>query len=158
MIKCSKCRKEPTVVIGANQDTYCSHSHYSVCSLDDIDDLKRIFPEGKCNTLNWFYLSTSGVHGSYTTLDDIEKGWDIVKKEGWDEEVDDWPEGYCGRDITVGVLMPRMAKVIYGNIELETRDDIRWLRELLNSSIEAIVESQEGNFPERIVEWKTEEK
>lgn len=111
--------------------------HYSIFALETLDDVKRIFPDGKCNTLNWFYASTSGVHGSYRTLDDLEKEWDDVDEES----------GKPYRDITVQILMPRMVAVMYGSIEIENKEDIQWLRNLVQSSLEAIRESQQGNLP-----------
>lgn len=114
-----------------------SCGHYSIFALETLDDVKRIFPDGKCNTLNWFYASTSGVHGSYRTLDDLEREWDNVDEES----------GKPYRDITVQILMPRMVTVMYGSVEIKNKEGIQWLRNLVQSSLEAIRESQQGNLP-----------
>lgn len=119
-----------------HKDFPCKCSHYSVWKLETLDDVKLIFPDGKANKINWLYASTSGVHGSYRTLDELEKEWDEVDEES--------KEPY--RDITVQILMPRMVRVIYGEITLEKKEDIAWLRSLIKSSLDAMAESQKGNL------------
>jgi len=93
-------------------------------SLKSLEDLKKVFPDGKADEYNWCFLSTSGVHGLCTTLDDIEE----------------FPE-----DITVLVVHPRLVCLRYGNIQIISKDDVEWLRGLVRSTIDAVGESQMGN-------------
>lgn len=139
MITCIEdgCKKQPTTSIG-DWPSFCHHTHYSIGKLDSIEDLKTLFgEEPKADTLNWFVASTSGVHGTYTTLDQIEQAWDITDTEN---------ENYVGSYITVEVILPRMVRLIYGDIELKSKEQIAYLRKLVKSSIEAITESQKGNL------------
>ena len=102
-------------------------SRYENHKLENLEHLKRIFPDGEADSLNWCILSTSGVHGLYTTLDDIQAG------------------DYEHPSITVLVIMPRVVTMLYGHIDI-TLDDIPYLRKLVNSSLKYIVESQKNNI------------
>lgn len=106
-------------------------SHYTVNdAVHSIDDLRAMFPTGQADEMNWCFLSTSGVHGSYTTLDDIERGPD--------------EDGYEDNHVTVLVVAPRMVRCNYGHIEIRA-EDIPWLRRLVASTLEAVAKSQRGN-------------
>lgn len=107
-------------------------SHYTVNdSIHSVDDLRSIFPTGEADEMNWCFLSTSGVHGSYTTLDDLEAGPE--------------DDGYEWTSVTVLVVAPRMVRCNYGHIEVG-KEDIPWLRRLVSSTLEAVAKSQEGNL------------
>lgn len=106
-------------------------SHYTVNeTIQTIDDLRAMFPSGEADELNWCFLSTSGVHGSYTSLDDIAAGPD--------------EDGYEDNYVTVLVVAPRMIRCNYGHIEISVHD-IPWLRRLVSSTLEAVAKSQRGN-------------
>lgn len=106
--------------------------HYQVFhTIKTINDIKNVFPEGEVDELNWCVFSTSGVHGTYATLDEIE------------QEIADGEDTIS--DLTVLVIMPRMVKMLYGNIQVN-EEDIPYLRKLANSSIESINKSQKGNL------------
>jgi hypothetical protein len=101
-------------------------SHYTVnASIESMDDLRAMFPTGEADELNWCFLSTSGVHGSYATLDDVERTGAM--------------------EITVLVCAPRMVRMNYGNV-MVTPDDVPWLRNLARSTVEAVARSQGGNL------------
>jgi hypothetical protein len=108
-------------------------SHYSFNeSIRSMADLRAQFPTGEADELNWCFLSTSGVHGTYTTLDRIE---------GPPEE-----DGYVyPHEITVLVVAPRMVRMNCGHIKIEP-EDIPWLRRLVSSTLEAVARSQKGNI------------
>lgn len=99
--------------------------HYNIYKFDTIDVLKGMFPNSTCDNMNWVIFSTSGVHGTYTTLDDIERDGE-------------------GR-LTVTVLQPRKISIAYGEIEV-TKEDVPFLRKLAQSTLQAFKESQEGNY------------
>jgi len=103
-------------------------SHYSIGKLESIDSIRTIFPDGKADDLNWLLLSTSGVHGSYCSIDHVEEEWD-----------DDG-----GNYITALVVRPRLVCLQYGEIEIEKKD-IPYLRGLVASTLEQIPKTQEGN-------------
>ena len=91
-----------------------------------LDELRERFPDGLADSLNWIVASTSGTHGTYATLDDIERG-----------ESD---------TLTVLIIMPRIVGMLYGNVQVESQDDIDFLRRLINSSMAKIFETQVGNL------------
>lgn len=105
--------------------------HYSVGALKSLDDLRRLLPDGTDYTLNWLVLSTSGVHGTYGTLD----GWEPPNSG----DIDD-----TGDHITVLLIQPRMVRVWYGYISVSS-EDIPWLRDQVRKSLAGIAESQKGN-------------
>lgn len=81
------------------------------------------------NSLNVFLPSTSGVHGSYCSLDDIEKNWG---------EEDYTPE------LTVMLIKPRIVQVAYGTVRV-TKEDIPKLREIMAQSLDCLSGYYEGN-------------
>lgn len=110
--------------------------HYKVIrSLETMEDIRSNFPDGKADEFNWFFASTSGAHGTYTTIDQIEKSWDLSPDD----------ENYR-RSLTVLIVHPRLCVLKFGEVEIRQRDDITFLRGLVSSTIEAIKESQKGNY------------
>lgn len=86
--------------------------------LKDIEHLKQLFPDGKADFMNFCLFSTSGVHGTYCTIEDLF--------------------GNDDRDeITVLVIRPRIVHMIYGHIKVE-KSDIDYLKRLRESSHIAI--------------------
>ncbi len=112
-----------------------SSSHYGVRHLNagrkayTVDDLKKFFPDGKADPLNFVMLSTSGVHGSYRSISDV-----LDDAEAPDDE----------KEITILIVHPRIVFLQYGNLRFK-RDDEEFLRGLVESSIEAMAESQKEN-------------
>jgi hypothetical protein len=113
-------------------------AHYSVAKIESLDELRELFTEATRFDLNWLVCSTSGVHGSYATLDQIEEcleGRGEYCHEA-DHEHDDW--------LTVLVIQPRLVALRYGQIQI-TRDDIPFLRAAVSMSLQGMVKSQDGN-------------
>lgn len=110
---------------------------------DAMDIVRDFVPD----ELNWLFLSTSGVHGSYCTLDDIERwlfGGDskAVRQElglGAGEPVP------LEHEITVVILKPRVVCTLYGNAVVRTPEDIALLRSKVEQTAAGIAESQKGN-------------
>ena len=126
---------------------YTDGSHYSVWYIDageearpdsevGMESLRSIFPEGKADDLNFVLFSTSGVHGSYITIEEIEAG---LHKYGddFDPGEDEWPEGWHGTDLTVLIVQPRTVCLRCGNIRVR-RKDIAYLKRLRRSSMKAV--------------------
>lgn len=72
-------------------------AHYNIFCLKNDENgmeyIKLFFPEGECDEMNLIFFSTSGIHGSYVTIEDIEKslekyGYESLKCEKSSEEDD----------------------------------------------------------------------
>ncbi len=74
--------------------------------------LRSVFPTGQADEMNLCLFSTSGTHGSSTTIEDLEG---------------------AGGELTVMILKPRLCRVDYG-IALVTPVDIPFLKSLRDSS------------------------
>ena len=81
--------------------------------------------------LLFIMFSTSGVHGTYETLDEIEH----IIKHGKYTDGTPYAEGEDeGRplpDLTVLIIHPRTVVLKYGNIIVETLDEVKFLRKLV---------------------------
>jgi hypothetical protein len=111
------------------------HQHYELISLlykserEQMEWLKWFFRDGP-DRLNFCLFSTSGVHGSYATLD--SNAQEEPDKDG------------C-RSITFLVCSPRLVRFQYGNARY-TKEEEPWLRWLATESLRYIRESQAGNL------------
>lgn len=93
--------------------------------------LRAMFEDGEANEYNLVLFSTSGVHGSYTTIEQIEEG---LKKYGDEPDFgDEWPDDWCGNDLTVLIIQPRICTLRHGNAQV-TLADIPFLKKLRASS------------------------
>lgn len=95
--------------------------------------------------LNWLIGSTSGIHGSYTTLNDLENPeseyHQDMKAEGETyEQVIGNLEAF-----TILIIQPRVCRIIYGTIGIRSKEDFHWLRNKIDESVHEIRKSQEGN-------------
>lgn len=111
--------------------------HYSIQKLGPPDEaretLKSIFPTGaEADEMNLVLFSTSGVHGTYTTIEDIEESF---KKYG-DTVEGGRPDDHSGDVLTVALLHPRLVCLRYGNMRVRP-EDIEWLKTLRAKSREA---------------------
>ena len=106
----------------------CS-AHYSVFSLTDRDNgmaqLRATFPEAKADEMNFVLFSTSGVHGTYNTIEEAERHL------------------ACGGEDTSGevtflIVHPRLVSLRYGQCEPKNQADIDYLKRLRNSSHAAV--------------------
>ena len=100
--------------------------HYSIQRLSDfelgMDALREIFANAP-NALNFVLFSTSGIHGSYTTIEDVES---------------DISEGKEPRSLTFVIVQPRMVVLRYGNCLPKTAEDVAFLKMLREKSREAM--------------------
>jgi hypothetical protein len=92
--------------------------HYSIdTTMRTVDDLRAIFPEPVADEMNFVLFSTSGVHGSYCTIEDAEA------------------EAVPGdRTVTVLVVHPRTVTLRCGNVTMFTVEDAAYLKALRASS------------------------
>lgn len=117
-------------------------AHYNIFAFRDPDKaleyLKSLFPDGTCNELNLVIFSTSGVHGMYTTLEEIEAG---LQKYGDNPDFadgDEGPDDWCGDEVTVTVYHPRIVCLRYGQLRVKL-SDLPWLKQLRASSYAAFL-------------------
>lgn len=93
-----------------------------------VEELMVMFPRGVADELNFCLFSTSGVHGTNSTIEDVEKYIQAVpedKRNGDDDRCD---------TITFLVIRPRSLIFSYGNVRVETQNDVETLRKLRSSS------------------------
>lgn len=111
-------------------------AHYNLywCRLaeDAMDALHEMFPDGKANSLNFVLFSTSGVHGTYSTIEDAEAD---IARGNKDEDGED-----CTPEVTFLIVHPRIVCQRYGNCLPKTADDIAFLKQLRASSWAAVTE------------------
>lgn len=110
---------------------------YEVQEIRSIRDVKETFPGGEADHLNWLFCSTSGRHGSYKTLDEIEN---ILR--GKDDKTRPFENGKY--TATVLIVHPRLGILKYGEIQVGL-SDVALLRRLVASTLVAVAISQEGN-------------
>jgi len=113
--------------------------HYAILNLDNMNQVRSIFDNGENISfeMNWLFLSTSGVHGTYTTLEEIEEKWGI--------EQDDYGEKYYLDSVTVLIVQPRLCTLWNGHVKIE-KEDIPYLRNLVSKTINGITRTQKGNI------------
>lgn len=115
-------------------------SHYSIGTVDAITDLVEVFgADPRPNAYQYLIGSTSGVHGSYTTLNEIEACY-----AGACDCEPDRHEGSQWRLFTVLLIQPRLVRLRYGVLDLDAAE-IPYLRLLITRSMEVIRESQIDN-------------
>lgn len=93
-----------------------------------VENLKTQFPGGVADELNFCLFSTSGVHGTYSTIEDVEKYIGSVpqdKREGDDDRCD---------KVTFLVIRPRSLVFVYGNVLVVTQSDVDYLKKLRSTS------------------------
>jgi hypothetical protein len=99
---------------------------YSVHELDAASRgmavLRSIFPDGEADALNMVLFSTSGTHGNYATIEDVEA--DRAN------DIDD-------SQVTFLVLCPRVVSLRFGNCVPQTPDDFAFLKSLRTTSQKA---------------------
>lgn len=93
-------------------------AHYNIYRVSDgMAALKDLFPEAKADEMNFVLFSTSGVHGTRTTIEEAEK------------------EDF---EITFLIVQPRLCCLRYGNCKAETKEDFEFLKKLRKTSWEAV--------------------
>lgn len=104
-------------------------AHYSAMGLkraaDPMATLKLMFPTGEANEMNLCLFSTSGVHGTYNTIEESERALRGEKDKD-------------GEDLCIGVtfliVQPRLVCVRYGEVDPKNQEEIDYLKNLRASS------------------------
>ena len=107
---------------------------------DEMTDLRSLFPdpEKQINEMNFVLFGTGGVHGSYTSIDEVEE-W--VLSEGgankpWDASD---PDSTCP-GVTFLIVHPRQVALRYGVAQPRTKKDIDFLKLLKNLSSRVLIQ------------------
>lgn len=108
---------------GAHYNTYHCRDEHGMAAL------RAMFPKGTADEMNVCLFSTSGVHGSYGTIEEAETEW--VK--GTDEYGDP-----ADPNVTFLIVQPRICCLRYGNCEPRTTEDFAFLKRLRQSSWDAL--------------------
>ena len=95
--------------------------------------LRELFPGGEADSENFCLFSTSGVHGSYCTIEEEEHPSEDRLRD-WESE----REGPYQPRITFVVVQPRLVTLRYGICEPKTIDDFVFLKALRQSSWDAM--------------------
>ncbi len=89
--------------------------HYSINrATDGMGLLRSVFPDAIANAMNFCLFSTSGVHGTYQTIEEEEKDPCI--------------------GVTFVIVHPRLVTLQFGNAYPETKEDFSFLKTLRRSS------------------------
>lgn len=107
--------------------------HYNVFGCRDEDGmaaLRAMFPTGEANEFNLVLFSTSGVHGMYTTIEEVESP--PIKQDDTAVEGDD--DNWVPTKVTFLVVHPRIVALRYGNCIPQTSDDFAFLKRLRETS------------------------
>lgn len=95
--------------------------HYSIMRANHElaeDALQKMFPNGEANDMNFVLFSTSGVHGSYTTIEEAHAAI------GNPDE---------STNVTFLIVQPRLVCLRYGTVEV-TDANVEYLKRLRASS------------------------
>ena len=96
--------------------------HYNIFKTGDcLDALKEMFPDGETDEMNFVLFSTSGIHGTYQTIEDEEKA--------------------PGVGVTFLIVHPRIVTLRYGVVYPETKEDFEYLKKLRKTSKRVVNES-----------------
>lgn len=108
--------------------TRLDSAHYSVMrqssGVDGMGALREMFPDAKADELNFALFSTSGVHGTYNTIEAAERHLKSEDSEGFAE-------------VTFVIVHPRIVAMRYGTCDPKNQDDIDYLKRLRESSHKA---------------------
>lgn len=119
-------------------------SYYTVLHLsgsdgkesEDIDALRGFFGDTGPNIYNFVLFSTSGIHGWYGTLDEIEAS---IIKHGLEPPFphgpeDETPDDWLPPVVTFLIVSPRTVTLRCGNVRIESMEDLKYLKQLRESS------------------------
>jgi hypothetical protein len=105
---------------GAHYNTYECRGENAMAAL------REFFPNGEAGELNLVLFSTSGVHGTYGTIEEAEAD---IGRGNKDEDGDE-----CTPEVTFLVVQPRICCLRYGNCRPVNAEDIAFLKKLRETS------------------------
>ena len=119
----------------SNFDKHGAHYNIYAAKNDEcgMAVIRDIFPEPVCDEYNVIIFSTSGVHGSYNTIEEIENSLNKYGDKDLSEDEIYVFDDYCYPHITFLILHPRIVCIKYGNAIVK-KEDIEYLKKLRESS------------------------
>lgn len=107
----------------------------------EMEVLRCFFPDGEANEMNFVLFSTSGVHGSYTTIEEVwpRKNPEADAAYARGEKPSDGDE-WQADEVTFIIIQPRLCTVRHGNVKVTSDDDADFLRKLRQSSWDVVQE------------------
>jgi hypothetical protein len=105
------------------------YNHFSCRDADGMSALRAFFPDG-ADEMNFALFSTSGVHGTYSTIEEAETA---IARGNKDDDGEDWTPS-----VTFLIVQPRICCMRYGNCDPQTQEDIDFLKRLRESSWQAV--------------------
>lgn len=114
-----------------------------VTKFESMDEVRGLFDpvERTDFTMNWLFCSTSGIHGSYLTIVELEEYF--ADPDRFDRE-DNGGEAF-EPSLTVLIVKPRVVQIGYGDIQV-TKADLPYLRDLVSRTLAGVAKSQEENL------------
>lgn len=113
---------------GAHYNSYYCKGEDGMAALREF-----LSPDGdRVNEMNFVLFSTSGVHGSYSTIEDAER--EILTGKNEDGEPVRYPT-----TVTFLIVQPRICCLRYGNCQPRNAEDIAYLKVLREKSSWAVV-------------------
>jgi hypothetical protein len=103
------------------------YNNYGCSDRDGMRALREFFPKGEANEFNVCLFSTSGVHGTYTTIEAAEEEWSL-------QPLDEDDERPSPPQVTFLIVQPRICTVRHGNCIPESQEDFDYLKKLRQSS------------------------
>lgn len=118
-------------------------SHYNTYGTESPDKgmalLRDWFGKPKSmNAMNLVLFSTSGVHGMYTTIEEVERDIRKYGPDGCGVEDCSHNDGWHPREVTFLLIQPRIVSMTYGNASCRTLDDAKFLKRLRRESWAAV--------------------
>jgi len=104
--------------------------HYKVRDLPDMAAVRHAIPATGPDEMNWLFVGTSGVHGTYLTLDEAEAQLREPRRKT--------------AAVTVLIVRPRTCVLLCGEVRA-TSEDVAWLRNAVRGTIAAVARSQDGS-------------
>ena len=85
---------------------------------NSIEYLRKRFKDGP-DELNFVLFSTSGIHGTYNTIEDFENNQEM-------------------NHLTFLIVMPRIVSMVWGELDNLEKEDIPFLKKLRKDSIKIV--------------------
>ena len=103
--------------------------HYNIIGVgadEGMQVLRDMFPTGDADVMNFALFSTSGVHGTYTTIEEVA--------HPSQETLDDYAPYEPPAEVTFLIVHPRLVCLKYGTCKPRTEKDFAFLMKLRSSS------------------------
>lgn len=103
-----------------------THICYQIKPLQSIEQVREVFKLDSPDAFTWLFVGTGGVHGSHDSLDAAMLALNSGRKPR----------------VTVLVVHAKEVCTRYGSIEIETADDVDFLRHCVGFSLSRIEDTQ----------------